>query len=98
VEKTADKPMTLIVLFQPRNKSLDELGSVFPEGDNFEFDEVAIKKILSKKGVPGQDIPKALSLLKRGGKLFLEGKNYSFIIEITGSNNWKIIEEGIMMF
>jgi hypothetical protein len=98
VEKVADKPMTLIVLFQPRVKSLDELDSLFPESDNFVFDEVAIKKILSEKGVLEQDIPKALSLLRRGGKLFLEGKGYTFIIEITASNNWKIIEEDIMMF
>lgn len=88
-----DYPGILLALFQPKNASLDDISSLYPPGNNFIFEDAALSKSLAEKGVAINEIKKALELLHRGGMIALKGKAGTVIVQITGDNHWKLIEE-----
>lgn len=92
LEKSGNKPSTLIALFQPRDKSFEELNSIFPKGNNFNFDDSSMEKLLTEKEVPKSYIKQFIELLRRGGKVGIEIEKRTIIIEMIGKNSWILKE------
>lgn len=87
-----DEQKVLIALFQPENVPLDKLASLYPPGRNFVFDESAVAQELRERGIESPTTETALALLRRGGKIGLDGKTGAFVVMITGDNTFEVVE------
>jgi hypothetical protein len=90
VNKKADKPATLIALFQKQGLSFEDVLKIFPEGHNFYFSDKKLEGRLLYNQVPKLDIPGILDALHRGGKVIWHGKARSFMITLLPGGKWDL--------
>lgn len=90
IRKEPDESKPVIILAIPDESSAEVLDSLYPKGQNFEFDNEALKEDLRQRHVSESDIPSCLELLHRGGKVRVKRGDLRWIVEITGNNTWNI--------
>ncbi len=90
VMKKAEKPATLIALFQKRGQSFEDVLKGFPEGYNFHFSDKKLTAALAYNEVPEASIPGILDALHRGGKVIWHGRKRSFMITILPGGTWDL--------
>ena len=81
---------TLVALFQTRGADVERVAALYPPGDNFRFDDSQLRVVLNEKPYSGftpAQVDRAISLLRRGGKVALESGANVVIVEILGAND-----------
>lgn len=87
----------VVILATDRTVADAETASLYPTGDNYQFDDTLLKdelvknKLFIKHFEP--QIPSILSLLHRGGKVIAGDGNTRFLVELVGPNTWSIRTE-----
>lgn len=92
MKKEMNLPAKLIALHFLKNTPINNLLNIYPEGQNFTFNEKELRDTLLTK-VDEQKIEIILRLLHCGGKIaFYDKKENTIVIEILGNNKWELYE------
>lgn len=84
---------TLIALFQSRSESLVTFSGRYPPGRNFTFRERTVRKDLGDRGVSKPRIDVGILLLRRGGKLALQGRDGWLVAEVRPDGSVSIADQ-----
>lgn len=89
---------TVIALFQTKHLALPELERLYPPGSSFRFSDDVIRASLVGRGVSAEFIRAGISLLHRGGKVAVPGKEGWLVLEVTPSGMVEVIDESAERF